>query len=292
MKNPNITSSSFTRQSTKNFCLIIILLFSVVIVKAQGNLLLFPKRVVFEGPVKMQALSLINTGTDTVNYLISLVQYRMREDGVFEKITSPDPEQQFAGDYIRIYPRHILLPPNKAQTVKVQLNNINELKSGEYRSHLYKKPLGEKETVKDSTAISVTITSVFGVSIPVIIRVGESTTQLSIMGTKPEVLNDSLLQLKIVINRSGNMSAYGDIAVDHISDQGKITRLATLNGLAVYTPYPKRIFLIPLTKNTGLQMNSGKLHISYKTQADAKSILLAETDLPLSANDAAVLRQK
>jgi hypothetical protein len=287
MKNPHMISA-FTRHTSKNICLITVLLFRSSIIKAQGNLLLFPKRIVFEGPVKMQALSLINTGTDTVNYLISLVQYRMTEDGKFEKITSPDSAQQFAGDFLRIYPRHILLPPNKAQTVKVQLNNINELRPGEYRSHIYfraepdKKPLGEKEPVTDSTAISVTITSVFGVSIPVIIRVGESTTQLNIAASKPEALNDSLLQLKVVINRSGNMSAYGDIAVDHISDQGKITRLATLNGLAIYTPYPKRFFLIPLSKNTGVQMNSGKLHISYKTQADAKSILLAETDLPLN----------
>ncbi len=287
MKIPDITSS-FTRHTIKHCFFITVLLLGSVIIKAQGNLLLFPKRIVFEGPVKMQALSLINTGTDTVNYLISLVQYRMTEDGKFEKITSPDPEQQFAGDYIRFYPRHILLPPNKAQTVKVQLNNTNDLKPGEYRSHIYfraepdKKPLGEKETVTDSTAISVTITSVFGISIPVIIRVGESNTQLSIRASKPEVLNDSLLQLKIVINRGGNMSAYGDITVDHISDQGKITRLATLNGLAVYTPYPKRNILIPLATNTGLQMNSGKLHISYKTQADAGSVLLAETALPLN----------
>lgn len=62
-------------------------------VKAQGNLLVTPRRVVFDGSRRVMELNLANTGQDTARYNISFVQYRMTEDGDFEEITEPDPGQ-------------------------------------------------------------------------------------------------------------------------------------------------------------------------------------------------------
>jgi P pilus assembly chaperone PapD len=282
---------SFNRQIKKilpGIFLMGVLLLCTASAQAQGNLLLFPKRVIFEGAGKIQTINLINTGTDTVKYLITMVQFRMKEDGSFETISQPDSAQQFADHFLRFFPRHVVLPPNRSQSVKIQLININELQPGEYRSHIYfraepdKKPLGEESAVKDTTAIAVRVVTVFGISLPVIIRVGQSTTQLSISNTQLETINDSLVQLKMAINRTGNMSVYGDIAVDHISEQGKITRMGVIKGMALYTPYPKRNFSVSLTKNNGLNFRKGRLHITYTTQPDAKSVLLAETDLLLN----------
>ena len=145
---------------------------------AQGNLLITPRRAVFEGSTRSVDLNLANTGKDTAIYSISLVQIRMKEDGGFETITEPDPGQKFADRYIRFFPRSVTLGPNEAQVVKVQLIRSGELEPGEYRSHFYfralpkAKPLGEKEAAVDSTTISVRLTPVFGITIPVIIRVG------------------------------------------------------------------------------------------------------------------------
>ena len=71
---------------------------------AQGDLLITPRRVVFEGSKRSMDLNLANTGKDTATYAISLVQIRMLEDGGFETITSPDPGQQFADRYLRFFP--------------------------------------------------------------------------------------------------------------------------------------------------------------------------------------------
>ena len=99
---------------------IIMLIFSTGLI-AQGNLMVFPKRVVFEGLKRSQELNLANTGTDTARYVISFVNYRMKGNGEFEEITQPDSGQNFADKYIRFFPRSVVLPPNEAQIVRYKL---------------------------------------------------------------------------------------------------------------------------------------------------------------------------
>src|SRR5476651_1473462 len=73
--------------------------------KAQGNLIIMPRRVVFEGAKRTQELNLANTGKDTAKYVISVVEYRMKHDGNFELITQPDSGQNFADKNFRFFPR-------------------------------------------------------------------------------------------------------------------------------------------------------------------------------------------
>jgi len=72
---------------------------------AQGDLMLFPKRIIFEGSKRSQEINLANSGKDTARYILSVVQIRMKEDGSFENITEPDPGQNFADKYFRIFQR-------------------------------------------------------------------------------------------------------------------------------------------------------------------------------------------
>ena len=255
--------------------------------KAQGDLLLYPKRIVFEGSKRSQVLNLANSGKDTVRYLISVVQVKMNENGAFENISQPDSGQRFANKFFRFFPRNVVLAPNEAQSIKIQLINSNELETGEYRSHIYfraepdKKPLGEEMVGKDSAVISVNLVAVFGISIPVIIRVGESTTQVRLSDVSLD-MHDSIPLLKVIFDRTGNMSVYGDISVDHISLQGKITRVGIAKGMALYTPNLSRNINLLLEKKPNVDFHSGKLHILYTTPPDSKSLKIAETELMLN----------
>lgn len=270
-------------------CIILVLVFVIVQFTngmAQGNLLVTPKRVVFDGSRRSEDLNLANIGKDTATYIISFIQIRMKEDGTFEKITEPDSAQNFADKYLRFYPRTVTLAPNEAQTVKVQITRSNELNEGEYRSHLYfraipnDKPLGE-ETIEKDSSISVKLIPIFGVSIPAIIRKGSPELAVQLSDATFQMVNDTVPALKVTFNRTGNMSVYGDIAVDHISDQGKITRVGVVKGLAVYTPNNKRNFSLALQKVPGVNYRSGKLHVVYSDQS-GKANLLAENTVILN----------
>ena len=156
-------------------------------IMAQGNLVIMPRRVVFEDAKKRtQELNIANSGTDTAKYLVSVIQYRMLENGNFELITAPDSGQYFADKNFRFFPRSVVLAPNEAQTIKVQVTNASELKPGEYRSHLYfravakEKPLEEKTEVKFAKTMTVHLVPTFGIAIPVIIRIGTSAAIVSI----------------------------------------------------------------------------------------------------------------
>jgi hypothetical protein len=289
VKNPSTPLTSFSTRLLQHYFIILLGVFMAISARtsAQGDLLLFPKRIVFEGAKKSQSLNLANSGKDTVRYLISVVQIRMKEDGSFETISQPDSGQRFADKYFRFFPRSVVLAPNESQTVKLQLTNTASLEPGEYRSHLYfraepvKKPLGEEEISKDSGSISVNLVAIFGISIPVIIRVGESSTTAGIVVESLQLKHDSIPALNVTLKRSGNMSVYGDLSVDYISIQGKVTRIGVAQGLAIYSPNTVRHFHIFLDNKKNVDYHSGKLRITYTTQPDAKSVKLAEGELVL-----------
>lgn len=268
--------------------LLMLSVFSTAASFAQGDLLITPRRLVFEGSRRSIDLNLANIGKDTASYAISIVQIRMLDDGGFETITEPDPGQRFADRFIRFFPRNVTLGPNEAQTVKVQLIRTNELESGEYRSHFYfravpkARPLGEEEVQKDSSTISVRLTPIFGITIPVIIRVGSSTAKVTISDFTFKLGDNAIPLVSLLLTRSGNMSVYGDLAVDYISPQGKTIRVGIANGVAVYTPNTTRKFSFNLMNVPGVDYKTGKLHIMYSPPSDVKPEIYSEAELILA----------
>lgn len=256
---------------------------------AQGNLMITPRRVVFEGQQRSQELNLANTGRDTARYLISMIEIRMKEDGSFEQIAAPDSGQLFASSHIRLFPRSVTLGPGEVQTVKVQVTRSSQLPLGEYRSHIYfravpnERPLGT-DAPADTTGIAVRLTPVFGISIPVILRVGTTAPAVNLSDAALEVLPDQTPLLHLAFHRNGNASAYGDLAIDYVSSQGKTTRVGEVKGIAVYTPTTSRRVKIALDKTANLPRKTGKLRITYSTASDdAKPMQLATTELPITA---------
>ncbi len=254
---------------------------------AQGNLLITPRRVVFEGPKKIQELNLANIGKDTARYLLSVVEIRMKEDGSFETITEPDSGQKFASPYLRFFPRSVVLGPNESQLVKVQLTKTNLLETGEYRSHVYfravreEKPLGEIEARVDSGSISVSLIPVFGITIPIIIRVGDLKSSTEISDVTFE-MKDTLPVVSMTFNRTGNMSVYGNIRVEYMSPEGKVSKVGQANGVAVYTPNSRRRFSMPLQDYYALDLKKGKLKIRFLSHSDSNPELLDETEIILN----------
>lgn len=263
------------------------LLFGSIYVSGQGDLLITPKRVVFDGSKRSIDMNLSNTGADSATYAISVVQRRMTEDGGFENIEEPDSGQLFADQYIRYFPRSVTLAPNETQTVKVQIVRTDQLAPGEYRSHFYfrsvpkPKPLGEKEVAKDTTSISVVLTPVFGITIPVIIRVGDTNSTVSLTDLAFNNVNDTIPMLSMTFNREGNMSVYGDVSVIHISPQGVETNVGVANGVAVYTPNKIRKFRLNLYRTAGIDYRSGTLRVIFSAPSDVKPVRYAEAEVSL-----------
>ncbi len=254
---------------------------------AQGNLMIFPKRIVFEGAQISKDITLANTGQDTSRYAISWVNYRMTESGRFEKIMSPDPGQFFADQNVRYFPRTVTLAPNESQKIKLQLFRAHQLDDREYRSHLHfspikaPTPLGEEKPIIDSSrTITTKLEVTFGISIPVIIQRADAAAKASLTELDLENSTSPDPSLHLVIKREGNKSVYGDFKVTYCAPTGTKTQVGWVMGVAVYTPNPKRHFSIQLQNLEELNFNQGKLLVEYLSQeSQGKPLAVSELDL-------------
>lgn len=274
--------------SAQLFRLIMLFTFLNILVSpalSQGNLLIYPKRVVFDGKKKVEKLVLSNTGKDTAVYNISFLEYKMNENGEMKAITEPEEGIHFASTYVRVFPRVVTLPPGEAQTVKVQLYNTQGLVDGEYRSHLYFRaeknntPLGQPKQTKDS-ALSVKLEPIFGLSIACIIRMGEDNTTVSISDlqfAQANGLENDVLGFRL--NRTGNMSVYGDFSINYVAPDKKTYEVARMKGVGVYTPGAYRNMKIKLNKPDNMNLSGGSLKLVF-TQNESKKVF-AEAELKL-----------
>lgn len=253
---------------------------------AQGDLLVTPRRVIFDGSKMSQELTLANTGSDTTRYSVSFVQYRMTDAGAFEQIEVPDSGQLFADKYLRFFPRTVTLAPNEAQVVRMQFRKMPDMQPGEYRSHVYfravpdEKPLGE-EAVKDTNTIGIRLVPIFGITIPIIIRVGDLKSTIEITGLKLDTQSDTIPNLSLTFSRKGDISVYGDLMVYWDSGNGQPVEVGVVRGIAVYTPNKLRRFSLQLRKPGGVDYSRGKLIVRFQAPNEQKSEIFAEKEFPI-----------
>lgn len=256
-------------------------------VVAQGDLMIMPRRLVFEGNRNIHEITLANTGQDTATYTVSFIQYHMTDDGEFETITEPRPGQMFADEHLRFFPRSVTLLPGESQIVRMQLRQTPGMAEGEYRSHILfravpdERPLGEEQAPQDPNAISIRLIPVFGITIPAIIRVGNVWATVTMSNLKLIEEPDIGPQLQITFSREGNKSVFGDITVDHKTPGGKTTRAGFVSGIAVYTPNTFRNLVFPLDIVEGAELTRGKLIVRFISSDDAQPEVFAEAELKL-----------
>ncbi len=268
------------------------ILFSLLLssnqLSAQGNLLITPRRVVFEGNKQSQELTLANTGVDTAKYTVSFVQYRMTEEGSFDQIEVPDEGQMFADKYLRFFPRSVTLPPNGSQVIRMQFRKLPDMQTGEYRSHVYFRAvpneslLGDDQANADTTSIGIKLIPIFGISIPVIIRNGNLDVKVNLTAIDLDLKSDTVPNLTITFERSGTKSVYGDLSVMWQPAQGDPVEVGIVRGLAVYTPNKLRKFRMQLRNVPGVDYTKGKLLIKFQAPNDDKAEVFAEKEFPLN----------
>jgi hypothetical protein len=79
------------------------------------------------------------------------------------------------------------------------------------------------------------------------------------------------------------MSVYGDIIVNYVSPGGAATPVASIQGVAVYSPTPARKFRIGLLKHPALNYNEGRLIVSYLPKIP-NAAPLAKQEMSLSTH--------
>ena len=262
---------------------IIFIVFCSFQTSSQGDLLINPHRVIFKATQVKEIIDLMNTGEETTTYVVSFVQRRMNENGSFSIITTPEAGQKFSDSHLRIYPRRITLIPGEGQAVMLQRKRNRSLPEGEYRSHLYfraeKKsiPLANRDDQsEDTAAVGVSITPVFGTTIPIIIRSGTLDVVATLSDLK--IVNSKNPKITFTANRIGNISTFGDFDVEYIPLKGKSYSIGVQRGVAIYTTIEKRFISINLsTTKSNFNFKEGSIKVSYTSREGSKETIIYNT---------------
>jgi P pilus assembly chaperone PapD len=240
-----------------------------------GDLLVAPTRVVFEGRKRSTEVNLSNIGQVRATYRVSLVRMEMDENGTFKELPF-DPGTENLKSLFRFSPREVTLEPQESQTVRIQVRKPAELAAGEYRLHMVFRavPPTQEASPRDTAApkgISIKLTPIYGIAIPLIIRHGETSAKVSIL---EPVLDGATNTLRFRLDRSGNQSVYGDLQAVLLPSQGSPVKLAEAGGLAVYTPNASRRVTLPLARPLP---PGSRIRITYVLPPQDGGALLAET---------------
>jgi len=229
----------------------------------------------------MGQVDITNTGTEGGTYRITIENKKMTEKGDFVEDRNSGTQYFYADQMLEFSPRQVMLEPGASQTIRILLRKPENLATGEYRSHL---TFSEVPTTQvplagqpgDKNGIGVSLKALVGISIPIIIRNGNTSAKASIAEVKFQPGNkNEPPTVSLKVKREGNQSLYMDIAINLVSPTHHEEKIATASGVAIYVPNSQRNMNVVLPKNTNL---SGKtIHVTLNDRPDAGGKLLAET---------------
>lgn len=220
-------------------------------VGGMGDINLFPKRVVIDERTRIASVGLYNRAAAAGEYEITVSDMAMQRDGrlvelgAVEDAAARDAVKPASG-FLRWSPRHVTLPASEAQMVRIMARVPPELPPGEYRSHftVVSVPPETGGTSIDEAAggetgggIGVRIVPRFGISIPVIVRVGETTLSAGFKDIRLNTAPGAPPALALTLTRAGTRSAFGDIV---ITAPGAKQPVAEIKGIGVYTEIAER----------------------------------------------------
>ncbi|MCL2629369.1 MAG: hypothetical protein FWD33_01605 [Alphaproteobacteria bacterium] len=225
----------------------IFLLFAIFMpLPVLSNISLSPFFLKFDAEAKTRTgqVRFTNTSRETRTYNIRLVNFIQEKDGSYRTITKPLEGNPFADYYLEYSPRQVTLEPMKSQVVRVQRRGMAAADPGEYVSHLLiqEVPIDRpKSNEKPTEGISINLEVVYGVSIPVIIEKGKTTSTARIKNAQV-LKNENIARVKV--ERFGNRSFLGSVV---IKEKGR--EIGKISDFRIFMTTGARILSVPLSKN-------------------------------------------
>jgi P pilus assembly chaperone PapD len=245
-----------------------------------GDLLVAPTRLVLDGRRGAEII-LNNIGEEPATYRVSVEFRRMTENGDLIDVTTPTDADKKAEDMIVFAPRKVMLAPHEPQAIRIAARPPQGLPDGEYRVHVLFRAIPPSSPVvqpsgEQPKGVQFKLTPVYGVTIPVIVRLGNLEATAGIADVHLETRGDQpTVSLDLV--RKGSRSTYGEVRVVKAGIKDPI---ADVKGVAVYTEISTRHVSIPIVASHRADA-SGPVTVEYIESYDDGTHVLAQTQAVL-----------
>lgn len=245
-----------------------------------GDLLVAPTRIILDGR-KGTEIVLNNIGDEPATYRISVEFRRMTADGRLEDVANPTPQEQAAADMIIYAPRRVTLAPHEPQSIRLVARPPQGLPDGEYRVHLLFRAIPPANPVaatpaEQPTGLQFQLTPIYGVTIPVIVRLGNLQVSAAISNVTLDK-SEGKPVIDLDLARSGSRSTYGEVRV---LKAGVKDPIAIQKGVAVYTEIASRHLSIPVDEAYKGEI-AGPVTVQYVETYQDGNEKLAETQAVL-----------
>ena len=245
-----------------------------------GDLLVAPTRIVLDGR-KGAEIILNNIGDEQATYRVSIEFRRMTEAGDLVDVTTPTGADQKAEDMIVYAPRKVTLAPNQPQAIRIAARPGQGVADGEYRVHMLFRAIPPATPVVQAQAeevkgVQFKLTPVYGVTIPVIVRLGNLQATAGIADVRLEK-KDGAVAVGLDLTRTGSRSTYGEVRV---LKAGVKDPIAIQKGVAIYTEVGKRHVSVPVA-DAYKASAAGPVTVEYIETYDDGRHLIAQTQAVL-----------
>lgn len=245
-----------------------------------GDLLVAPTRLVLDGR-KGTEIVLNNVGDEPATYRISVEFRRMTPEGNLVEETEPTPQEKAAADMIVYAPRRVTLAPHEPQSIRIAARPPQGLPDGEYRVHLLFRAVPAATPVAAPTGdqvkgLHLQLIPIYGVTIPVIVRLGNLQVTAGISNVELEK-KDGKPEIGLDLTRNGSRSTFGEVLV---LKAGVKDPIAIQKAVAVYTDVGTRRVTIPVDENYKGDL-SGPVTVQYIETFDDGNSKIAETQAVL-----------
>lgn len=249
---------------------------------AAGDLLVAPTRLVLDGSRGTEVV-LNNIGAEPATYRISLEIKRMTAAGGLEEIAEADANaaERAALGMIAFSPRRVTLPPNQPQVIRVGVRVPEGTPPGEYRAHMLFRAVpdavpataAKQRGTGTGAGVSIALTPIYGITIPVIVRVGDLAATAEIGAARVAETADGPA-FEFDLTRSGTRSVYGDIEVTR---PGAPDPLLVARGIAVYPEVTARRVSLRVSAEVAAALK-GPVHIRYSEDRELGGGTIDEAD--------------
>ena len=245
-----------------------------------GDLLVAPTRIVLDGR-KGGEIILNNIGEEPATYRVSVEFRRMTKDGDLVDVPAPSASDKLAEDMIVYAPRKVTLAPHEPQAIRIAARPPQGLADGEYRVHMLFRAIPPATPVVQADAekpkgVQFKLTPVYGVTIPVIVRLGNLEATAGIANVHLEKKGDAEA-VGLDLTRTGSRSTYGEVRV---MKAGFKDPIAVQKGVAVYTEVGQRHVSV-IVPEASRAAAAGPVTVEYLETYDDGTHLLAQTDAVL-----------
>lgn len=246
-----------------------------------GDLLVAPTRIVLDGR-KGAEIILNNIGDEPATYRVSVDFRRMNPDGSLSDVAEPSAQDKAAADMIVYAPRRVTLAPREPQAIRISARPPQGLPDGEYRVHMLFRAIPPATPVAPTTAsetekgLRFQLTPVYGVTIPVIVRLGNLEAKAGIANVHLDQ-GSAGSSIALDLSRSGTRSTFGEVRV---LKAGAKDPIALQKAVAVYTEVGSRHVSVPVRADYKGSL-TGPVTVQYLETFDDGAKVIAETQAVL-----------